>query len=341
MASIRKVSGNYYARFYDRNQQPKRKTVPLRTSRKDVARRRLTRMERRFENGNFDPWNPDDSAERLSVVEAVERFLEARSHLRPYVHASHLTRASQRKRYRHLRAFLNWSAQNGHVERSPLDDVRQPKKQKKQAAFLTTEDVEKLLRCISAHYEVTENAVGQKPDDEWLSAMIRVGVSTGIRRLALCRLRWADVNLRERLLTVRSREGEETKSGHERQLPLRGDALDVLHALNEGGATGEAFVFTDRGGDPIKPDRATKRFKFHVRKAKLADRERLSFHSLRHTAGSWLAMRGVPMRVIQAILGHSSVSVTERYSHLQPEVMGAAMEEAFGDTSFGGHSFDV
>lgn len=40
------------------------------------------------------------------------------------------------------------------------------------------------------------------------------------------------------------------------------------------------------------------------------------------------------MRVIQAILGHSSTSVTERYSHLQPEVMGKAMEEAFGEQSF-------
>ena len=92
--------------------------------------------------------------------------------------------------------------------------------------------------------------------------------------------------------------------------------------------------FAYRCSDDIKPDWATKRFKFFVRKAKLPQRERLRFHSLRHTAGSWLAMRGVPMRVIQAILRHSSISVTERYSHLQPEVMGAAMEEAFGGKSF-------
>ena len=40
-------------------------------------------------------------------------------------------------------------------------------------------------------------------------------------------------------------------------------------------------------------------------------------------------MKGVPMRVIQGILGHSSQNVTERYSHLQPEVM-KAIEETFG-----------
>ena len=41
MASMRKKKGNYYARFYDKRRTPKRKEVPLRTTRKDVARRRL------------------------------------------------------------------------------------------------------------------------------------------------------------------------------------------------------------------------------------------------------------------------------------------------------------
>ena len=90
MASIRKVSGNYYARFYDRTRSPKRKTVPLRTSRKDVARRRLHDLERRYERGQFDPWNPSHSVEPLTVEEGVEKFLEAKSHLR----------ASTRKNYR-------------------------------------------------------------------------------------------------------------------------------------------------------------------------------------------------------------------------------------------------
>ena len=74
----------------------------------------------------------------------------------------------------------------------------------------------------------------------------------------------------------------------------------------------------------------SKRFKFYVRKAKLPERERLSFHNLRHTTGSWLAMQGVPMRVIQQILGHSTIQVTERYSHLSLEVLVKAMDETFG-----------
>ena len=366
---MRKVSGNYYARFYDRNRSPKRKTVPLRTSRQDVARRRLHDMERRHEKGEFDPWSSGGSPERLSVNDAVEEFMEAKKRLRPrtretyrqqleawmenlppglnlrdvvasdlkpYVWQGDNTNATKRKRYRHLRTFLNHMVKNGHLDESPLDGVERPKKQKKQAAFLSTEDVETLLCCIDEHRQITENAVGNKPDDRWLKHIIRVGVCTGLRRGEICRLRWRDVDLQQRFLTVRSEAGAETKSGHERQLPLRGDALDVLRQLHgERQPEGGEHVFKDGKDRSIKPGRASHRFKFFVRKAKLPERERLRLHSLRHTAGSWLSMRRVPIRVIQAILGHSTVQVTERYSHLQPEVMGKAMEEAFGGHSFG------
>ena len=91
----------------------------------------------------------------------------------------------------------------------------------------------------------------------------------------------------------------------------------------------EGLVFTDRDGEPIRPGRVTTRFKDMTRKADLD--ERIHFHSLRHTTGSWLAMKGVPMKVIQEILGHSSLSVTEKYSHLAPETLDAAMEETFGE----------
>ena len=57
---------------------------------------------------------------------------------------------------------------------------------------------------------------------------------------------------------------------------------------------------------------------------------------LRHTIGSWLSMRGVPMRHIQAILGHSDWNVTEKYSHLAPETLDRAMEETFGRDDGGG-----
>ncbi len=368
MARLRKLgkSGNYFAYFYDSRKKPKEKSYALNTTRKDVARRRLTKLERRYERDEFDPWNPDSSGpEPLTVNEAIERFIKAKAHLRartvdtyrqqlerwesvhlppgvmlrdvsvehvrPYVLAGRISRASQRKRYRHLKAFFNWSTGAALLESSPMADVRQPKREKKQPAFLSNDDVKKLLRAIDAHHEITENAAGRKPDDTWLAGMIRVAVCTGLRRGELVRLRWRDADLTHRLLTVRSRDGEKTKSGDERRLPLRGDALDVLRRLDrERGDDLDAPAFVDRRGLPIKLGRVTKRFKFFVRKARLRDRKRLHFHSLRHTCGSWLAMQGVAQRVIQGILGHQQASTSEIYMHLSPQAMASAMEETFG-----------
>jgi integrase len=121
------------------------------------------------------------------------------------------------------------------------------------------------------------------------------------------------------------------KSGDERRVPLRGDALDALREEPERRDPDPSdYVIVDSDGDRINPDRVSKRFKFYVRKAGLSDREELSFHSCRHTTGSWLSMHGVPLRVISEILGHSSTQVTEMYSHLSPDVMDRAMEETFG-----------
>ena len=367
MASLRKINGNYYAYFYDKNRDPKRKSYPLRVSLKSAAKKLLRRLEGEYADGAFDPWNPaQDAKEHLPVSEAVNRFLQTKSHLRErtqetyrtllrhwardhtppgllltgvqpeHLHSyiwgrSDIAKATREKRYRNLRTFFGWATDEGHIEESPLSSVAKPKKGKKDAAFLSPADLKTVLRAIDAHAEISKDAAGKPPKDEWLKDMIRVAVCTGLRRGELLRLRWRDVDLDGGRLRVASREGEETKSGHERQLPLRGDALDVLRRMNSERSGGlDASVFTDDEGKGLNKRRPTKRFKFFVRKAKLPQRERLRFHSLRHTCGSWLAMKGVPIRVIQAILGHSSVRVTERYSHLQPEVMEKAMEETFG-----------
>lgn len=368
MASMRKKGkgGYYYARFYDRHRSPQRKEVPLRTTRKDVARRRLTKLERRYEQDEYDPWAPDTEPEHITVSAVIGRYLEAKDHLRastladyettlrawhrdyvpagltlrllqpthivPYVHAPDVQQATRRRRYRYLRALLNWCLDSGLLDTSPLDDVRQPRREQKQQAFLSTADVEKLLLAIDAHAAMRDGKAGRQPDDAWLRAMIHVAVCTGLRRGELLRLRWQDVDLDSGLLYVRNRGGARTKSGNERAVPLAGDAVDVLQRLKAERADEEdGPVFVDSDGLPPRPDRVTHRFKFYVRKAKLRDRKRLKFHSLRHTTGSWLAMKGVPMRVIQGILGHSSVQVTEQYSHLAPEVAVKAMQETFGE----------
>jgi len=376
MASMTKKgkSGYWFARFYNSSRSPKEKTVPLKTTRKSIARGRLSDLEEEYEKGTFDPWT-DAKDRHLSAADAIERFLqqkardvrsstvqtyrqqleawlgsfsesiEARAiepkHLRPYVTTYTAggdgvpSRATQRKRYRHLRAFINWLLDEGLITGNPLDEVSKPKKQEKKPAFLSPSELEELLDTILDHAASVTNIRGEPSDVKWLFDIIQVAVCTGLRRSDLVSLRWRDVDLDQQLLTVRNRGEHVTKSGHEHRVPLRSSALEVLQRRHEA-TESEAEVpsgpvFTDRSGASIKPDRVTKRFKFFVRKADLKEKEELHFHSLRHTCGAWLASSGVPLRVIQEILGHSSTSVTEIYSHLQPDVMGDAMEQAFSD----------
>ncbi len=371
MARTRKLSGNYYAYFYDRSRTPKEKSWPLRTTRQDVARRRLTELEEALEAGDFDPWKGGWLREQVTAIEAVERFLDVKdgtvrprtldtyrqqlhamlrtlprkgdldlddvtpTDLRRYVHAprgeegASLSGATQRKRYRHVRAFLNWAEKEGVVEQSPLDDLAAPKVEKKEAAFLSPADVDRLCIAIEHHVETHRDQPYPTPDLDWLRDIILVAVATGLRRGELLNLRWADLDLDARRLLVRHRDGFRTKGNAERRVPLAGEALNTLRRMEaerEGDLDGPVFV--DRRGLPLKPARVSHRFKDMARLAGLD--ERIHFHSLRHTCGSWLAMKGVPMRMIQAILGHSTVSVTERYSHLAPDALDAAVRETFG-----------
>jgi integrase len=260
-------------------------------------------------------------------------------HVRSYLNArvnegqaneSAPSNATKRSRYRHVRAFFSWAEENELVDESPVDEVSKPRTEEKEKAFLRPEDVKKLLRSIDAHRKMREDKPGPTPRDRWLKQMIRVAVGTGLRRGELLNLQWGDVDVGAGRLVVRNREGLTAKNGNERTVPLRGDALEALREIQkERAPLDNEPVFVDADGNLPKPDRVSKRFKFYVRKAKLSDREELSFHSCRHTTGSWLSMQGVPLRVISEILGHSNTQVTEMYSHLSPEVMDRAMEETF------------
>jgi len=359
--STRKVDGRYYARIAEKGRSPKRKSWPLKTTQKITAQKRLNRLRKAFDRGDWDPWEGGWLApEPVALKEAVSQFLDAKDNLRPrtldtyegilrrfresvppgimlqdvelsdledYIHASNVTNATSRKRFRHLRAFFNWTVEADHLETSPLDEMTPPKKEKKEKAFLRPEDVQELLSTIEDHILEVRDATGQIPDLQWLHQMIQVAVATGLRRGELVALKWADVNLENRSIHVRHRGDFRTKGNAERRVPIRGDAEKVLCQMYEKGVTGP--VFTDRDGNAIRAGRVTTRFKDMARKAELD--ERIHFHSLRHTTGSWLSMRGVPMRHIQAILGHSDRNVTEQYSHLAPETLDRAMEETFGD----------
>ena len=172
-------------------------------------------------------------------------------------------------------------------------------------------------------------------------ALIHLAAYTGLRRSELLGLRWSDVNLEARLLSVaqvayrlRGSRGmvfEQPKTDKSRQ-PIRlseASAL-VLRAHRErqeaqfdrklyGG-----LVFCNDNGEPLKSDSVTHAFKRIARKAGI---ETVSLQGLRHTHGSLLLQAGVNLKVVQDRLRHASMTTTyDRYVHLLPGAEEDAVE---------------
>lgn len=367
MPSLRQKKGNFYALFYDKYHHPNQKWVALRTKQKAVARQKLAQLERDQAMGLFDPWADRAPEAGVTVAKAVERFLKAKRHLRPktlevyeevltrfarglapdlvvgrieprhlaaFVDRPELSDASRASYYRHLRAFCNWATKEGLFQHNPVERVAAPKVGKKEAHFLTPSEVERFIAAVETDTELKGGLVlpGQ---NAWLVDVVRVAVCTGLRRGELVNLRWGDLDLANRLLVVRSRGDFKTKSGHERRVPIVSDAHSVFERLRDehGEVNDDARVFLSPKGNPLRGDYVTKRFRHFRRMAKLP--EEVHFHSLRHTCASWLVMRGVPLPVVQQILGHSDIAVTQRYAHLAPGAVRGEMERAFGEIDRG------
>jgi site-specific recombinase XerD len=136
-----------------------------------------------------------------------------------------------------------------------------------------------------------------------------------MRQGELVNLRWQDVDLHRKLIHIHSNATFKTKHGKRRTIPLNDVATQLLkskavHSVGE-------YVFT-LSGRQVKESWVSHKFKYYVYAARLKD-DRLHFHSLRHTFASWLVQDGVSIYEVQKLLGHSNISVTQVYSHLQPE----------------------
>lgn len=142
--------------------------------------------------------------------------------------------------------------------------------------------------------------------------IVLCALETGMRRGEILGLRWEDVDLERRILYV-----GETKTGIPRHVPISSRLAEVLR-YRAGNGLGE-YVFAGapgigKRGRPFHDVRTA--FENACRRAGIAG---FRFHDLRHTAASHMVMAGVPIKVVGEILGHATVSMTERYSHLLPE----------------------
>jgi integrase len=221
-----------------------------------------------------------------------------------------------------LRRALDDAVQAGLVTRNVAALTKAPAVRRAEMRTWTAEQVGVFLAAASEHAPR-------------LAAAFTVEVTTGLRRGELLGLRWSEVDLdAARAHVVRSLvivdnkvcESEVKTNAGRRLVPLAPEAVAALrehrkHQLEERLQWGPAYrdldlVFCREDGSPLHPERLIDAF---ARTTKAAGLSPIRFHDLRHTFATLGLQAGVPAKVMQEILGHSSIVVTlDTYSHAIP-----------------------
>lgn len=145
-------------------------------------------------------------------------------------------------------------------------------------------------------------------------SMVVVALHTGMRLGELFAVSWPDVDFAHHVITVRCSMVHgiitSTKTHRIRYIPMNARVEAALRSLQE--TTGLVFRPRAIASSRRSADRAIQRI------CKKAGIRAVGWHTLRHTFATQLVARGVHLRVVQLLLGHSSVTMTERYAHLAP-----------------------
>jgi integrase len=203
-----------------------------------------------------------------------------------------------------LKKAVEWDV----VDRMPCT-VRLLPISKSAATFHDFDQYERLVEAANGIDRVTE-------------LIVLLGGEAGLRCGEMIALDWRDVDVSKRQLCVQRSDwnGELTspKGGRLRYIPL---TVRLTSALREHRHLRGSRVLCQSDGAPLTRQQVRYRVKYAARKANVTN----GVHILRHTFCSHLAMRGAPARAIQELAGHSELGVTQRYMHLSPAALDAAI----------------
>ena len=143
---------------------------------------------------------------------------------------------------------------------------------------------------------------------DYLTPLVVLTMNTGMRRGEVLQLKWRDVDLINRRLTIRAANAKANKTRH---IPLNNKAITALTVWRETCAPDTEVVFPSPSGGAMTVVKTA-----WVSLLEQAGIEDFRFHDLRHHFASKLAMNGTDLNTVRELLGHSDFSTTLRYAHL-------------------------
>lgn len=209
-----------------------------------------------------------------------------------------------------LRKVLNDSVSWGFIKAAPK--VKLLPAPETPFDYLQRDEAERFL----------SHAATATPNDH---AMYTVAIFTGARMGELWGLRWSELDVERGVVTIARSYGQAyTKSKRIRHVRLNKQLVAVLKSWRTVCPKGdEGFVFPAPDGTMRRREKPPQGFAAALSASRC---HKIRFHDLRHTAASLMVMAGISLRTVQQMLGHSTIQITEKYSHLAPDFMATEAE---------------
>ena len=221
-------------------------------------------------------------------------------------------KSSMARKLSSIRSFFAYLNRKKIITNNPARLLATPRQEKRLPAVLTVDDALRLM-----------DSPGSAADTELRDrAVLETLYSTGIRASELIGINHDDINRRDRLIRIRG------KGRKERIVPVGNKALaaiDAYLAVRTGNASIPA-IFTNKSGKRLTA-RTVQRILENYRK-KLGLAQKASPHTLRHSFATHMLESGADLRAIQELLGHASLSTTQRYTHLNIDMLMETYDKA-------------
>jgi integrase/recombinase XerD len=228
-----------------------------------------------------------------------------------------LTIATVRRRFACLRVFHRWLAALGRA--AGLFDKWQLKlpRRKRLPRALSKIEVSSLLVDFASKQKTPLQL-------SRCSIVVKLMIATGIRVGELCKIRTDDVSPDGRSLRVHGK-GSRDRIVYISDMSLQDDLRKLIEWHQERGSA-RGNLFLNRRATPMRPQSVRSELRSYS--ARMKTTRRITPHMLRHTAATLLIERGVDIRFVQRLLGHSSIATTEIYTHVSDEALRATLERA-------------
>lgn len=225
-----------------------------------------------------------------------------------------------------IRRSLNQALKWDLIVRNPASVVTAPTPDKKPPKTFTSKQAKQFLEDVQDH--------------RWYPIYV-LAITTGMRQGEILGLHWEDVDLEKGNLAVRHTiqllqgriiEGEPKSAGSRRTIALPEYTVAVLMLHQEKTDKDEGLLFTTASGRPVSPRNLLRHFHQVLDRTGLP---KIRFHDLRHTAATLLLRENVHPKIVQEMLGHSTIALTlDTYSHILPDIQQEAadkMDKIFGE----------